>query len=106
MNRRHPRQDRREGSRKIAHTGAAPMPEGRSLGDLVEAEHFFDAAVAIRCDRKDSPGQRLAIADAHDDIVMKLTLFPVIDELVRSVAGAERFEQGSEDHGIGEGLNG
>ena len=82
------------------------MPESGSRRDLVETEHLFDAAVAIRCDRKDFAGQSFGIADTHDDVVVKLTLLPVVDNLVRSESGAERFEQGSEDHRIGEGLNG
>ena len=90
--RRRSPQDRRKRARELADAWAAPMPQRRARGDLVEAEDLFDAAVAIRCDRKDLARQRFLVLHAHDDVVVKLTLPPMIDEIVVSKSPAQRLE--------------
>lgn len=106
MVRRGALQNRRKRSREFTHPRAAPMPERRTRGHLVEADDLFDAAVTIRCDRKDLSGQRFALVNAHDHVVVELTLLPMIDEIVSTESLAQRLEQISEHHGIGEGLKG
>ena len=99
-------QDFRKRSGKFTHPRAAPVPERRALRNFVEAQHFLHAAVAVRCDRKDLAGQRFLVVEAHDDVVMKLALSPMIDEIVSAESRAQRLEQISRTIGTGQGLNG
>jgi hypothetical protein len=59
------------------------MPQGESVWNLGEAKHFLDPAVAVGRNDEDRAGKvGRACWNPHDDVVMKLTLPPVIDEFV------------------------
>jgi len=71
--------ERREISRKVGDVRAAPVPERVTLGDGVEEQDFFHAAVTVRCDDDD------ALTRAEHDVVVELTLRPVREHLERAM---------------------
>jgi hypothetical protein len=99
-------QEWREGSRKLGDLRTTPVPKRQSTGDFVEAEDLFDATVAVRGYHENTPGKaRRASTEAHDHIVVKFALFPVIDEYVRSETATDLFQQRSQNECIGKLLN-
>ncbi|MCU0683663.1 MAG: hypothetical protein MUF34_15715 [Polyangiaceae bacterium] len=92
---------------ELAVLGAALVPEGAALGQIGEAEHLFDAAVAVGGDDEHRARQaRAARLDTQHDVVVKLALLPVIDEFVGAAELAHRVEQRAEGHRGGQMVEG
>lgn len=75
-------EDGRKVAGEVRDVRAAPMPERPAIGDALESEHLFHAAVAVRGHDEN------AVGDAHDDVVVEFSLRPMVDELVPSVTRA------------------
>ena len=88
---------RREVAGEVGDMRAAPVPERRAVGDAVEGEHLLHAAIAVGGHDED-----LSAGNAHDDVMMKLPLPPVAEELVSTVSRAELVEERTEDERVGE----
>lgn len=91
--------DWRELSREVCDVRAAPAPERPAIGDGVEGEHLLHAAIAIGRDDEDEP-----IRQPNDDVVMELSLCPMIEQLVAAASDTELFKERSEDERISEVL--
>ena len=73
------------------------MPECRAIGDLREAEHFLDAAVAVRGHHEDRARQlRGAGRNAQHGVVVEFSLLPMFHDLVRSPPPLHQIEQAPE----------
>ena len=60
------------------------MPQSRSLRHLIKAEDLFHTAVAVRCDHENVATHFVCRRrNAKDNVVMKLPLLPMIEQLVR-----------------------
>jgi hypothetical protein len=88
------RQDGRKLAFELVTIRATRAPQAAAGGQRAEAEHLFDTAVAVGGDDQKRTGELArGSADSHDGIVMKFTLLPVIDELVRTPAPNELPEE-------------
>ena len=86
-------QNPRRGSRELVAVRTSHLPKSAAIWRLVEAEHFFDAAVAVRAHDQHWAGQVADILCAQNHVVMKLALRPVIKQLVRSAASLQCLKQ-------------
>ncbi len=66
----------------------ALVPKRVALGDLGEERDFLHAAVAIRAHDQDRSFEPARRREPQDDVVMKLPLFPMREELVAAVCAA------------------
>ena len=94
-----PAEHRAKVAREVGDARAAPVPQCPALRSALEGEHLFHAAVAVRRDDEDD-----SVRKPYDDVVMKLSLLPVIEQLVASVLRSEVVEERPEDEVIGEPL--
>ena len=84
-------------SGKVGVFWAAPMPKRKALRHVGEREHFFDAAVAVSGDDQNVTAEIwLGARYAHDQVVMKFALLPMIDQLVAAPATSHVFQQAAE----------
>ena len=99
--------DRARGLRsaEVGVVRTAHRPEGGALGDCVEAEDFLDAAIAVRRDHQDVARELARAGDAQHEVVVELSLRPVIEQLEGAESRAHLVETGSEDEGAGEGFD-
>jgi hypothetical protein len=76
----------------------ARVPQGKSVGNVGEAKHFFDSAVTVGGHDENGPGK---IGGGpwypHDDVVVELSLLPMIDELVSTPAAPNAIEERTEE---------
>ena len=86
-------QNPRRGSRELVAVRTSHLPKSAAIWRLVQAEHFFDAAVAVRAHDQHWAGQVADILCAQNHVVMKLALRPVIKQLVRSAASLQCLKQ-------------
>jgi hypothetical protein len=91
-------EDGAELSVEVAQVGAAVMPEGTPVGHVRQAQDLLDAAVAVRRDDQDASrelrsGRR---RQSKHDVVVKLALRPVRNELIASKPGHEVAEKDAE----------
>jgi hypothetical protein len=102
------REDGREIAVELGHVRAAVMPERGAVGDLGEAEDLLDPAVAVGGDDEDSAGQvgPRTVGQRQDQVVVKLALRPVRDEVVAAEASREVVEQCAEHEMAGELVDG
>ena len=77
----------RQVARELAVVGATVVPQGAAVRQRSEAKDFLHAAVAVGRDDQDAPGQRRASRHPHHDVVVKLALLPVVDQVVAAGAG-------------------
>ena len=96
------REHRNELPFELGRVWATRLPEGRAVGHLAKAEHLFHAAVAVRGNDENRPGQATEVAHTDDDVVVKLALCPMLDELVPPVSFAQPLQQGSQRERLGE----
>lgn len=74
------------------------MPQSKAVRNVGEAEHFFDSAVTVGGHDENGPGKIGGSRwDPHDDVVVELTLLPVMDELVSTPAVANAVEERTEE---------
>jgi hypothetical protein len=83
----------RERPLKLSIFGAAPTPESAPVGHVFETEHLLDAPVAVGRHDEDLPRERACVRHAHHDVVVKLALLPVIEQLVPAVVRADLIEE-------------
>jgi hypothetical protein len=69
------------------------MPEGVFLGDRVEAEDLFDAAVAVGRDDQDRSRKASVVLNPEKQVVVKLAPLPVIEHLVAAEISPQVGEQ-------------
>lgn len=100
-------EDRPQRASELAHVGAAVVPERATVGHLREREHLFDAPVAVRGNDENASGQPRSggLGEPEHDVVMKLALSPVGDEVVAAKAPLHRGEQTAENQAPGEGFH-
>jgi len=96
-------EDGGECAAEFGNVGAAVMPERRSIRQFGEAQHFFDATVAVG-GHNDNAAAQLAsdcFGQTQDNVVMKFALDPVGNQLVATIASGQLVEQSSEDEMAG-----
>src|SRR4051794_32530949 len=93
MNRLRALEDGRELALELRIPGAAMAPQGSLLWCLVEAEDLLNAAVAVRRDDQHRPWRRVRRVDPEEQVVVELTLLPVIEELVAAEPAPEVVEE-------------
>ena len=72
------------------------MPERRAIGQRIEGKDLLHTAVAIGGDHEERAGQgRAGIVNPNDDVVMELTLLPMVEKLVTAEARTDFFEEGT-----------
>jgi len=70
------------------------MPEGQGVHRLVEAENFFHATIAVRGNDQVLARQTwLGVRDTHENVVMKLALLMMHDQVIASPIAAYTFEE-------------
>jgi len=59
------------------------VPQSRAVWDIREAKDFLHAAIAVGGHNQNASGKHpVRRGDAENDVVVKLTLLPMVDELV------------------------
>src|SRR4029078_519854 len=72
------------------------VPQRSTIGNSGEGEDFLHAAIAVRRDHYDVSAEVINGGwHSQDDVVVELTLLPVIDELIASPLPAHLLEQGA-----------
>src|SRR6185369_8007532 len=86
-----------ERPRKFRIFRAPEVPERRWIYRFIEAEHFFDASVAIGRDHQVVPRQtRLGVGDADHHVVMKLTLLMMHEQVEAAPTSTYRIKERSQ----------
>ena len=80
-------------------------PKGASLWYLSEAEDLLDAAVAIGRHDEDGPAELVLRIDPQQQVVMELSLLPVVEDFVATESLSEVGQQGSEPKSRGKILD-
>lgn len=88
--------ERRKRSAELWIVWAPAAPQGISCRQFVEAQDLFYAAIAVRGDDDDPAWERRAGRQSQEEIVVELTLLPMVQELVAPASGAERSQEGVE----------
>jgi|HubBroStandDraft_1064217.scaffolds.fasta_scaffold310838_2 hypothetical protein len=93
-----PSKNRLQLADEIRECRTAMVPEGRAVGHVGKAQHFFDAAVAIGRDHEHTAGEsvRDALWQLEHDIVVELALSPMSHKLVAPETAGQVFEQSPE----------
>jgi hypothetical protein len=81
-------------------------PQSASRRGLVEAEDLLDAAVAVRGHDQDRPRQLALRIDSEQQIVMKLTLLPMVEDLVATESPAHVVEERTQAKVLGKLIDG
>lgn len=69
------------------------MPERRGIDRLVKAEDFFDTAITVGGDHQVLPRKaRPCVSDTDNDVVVKLALLVVDEQIVRTPVLADAVE--------------
>ena len=85
------RQDLRQLPLELGILGTTMMPERIRLRGPFKAQHLFDAAIAVRRnDQVLTRKPRSSVRHAHEDIVMKLTLLMVPEQIVAPQGSFQR----------------
>lgn len=80
-------------SLELTRLGTSPTPEATWHRSLRKAEHLFDPAVAVGGNHEEWAGEGGRVSYADHDVVMKLALRVVIEELVVAEMLADVSEQ-------------
>ena len=88
--------------RELGIRRTSQRPKRAALRNFGKRQNLFDAAIAVRRYDEDWPRKRavdLGFVNAENDIMMKLALRPVRDELERAELLAHFFEKAPEHQG-------
>jgi hypothetical protein len=80
------------------------MPQGSAVWKFRKRKDFFDSSIAIGGHDQKRRGPP-SVSHAEDDVVVKLALLPVFEELETSEALTKSIKQLSENQLVSEGLN-
>jgi hypothetical protein len=73
--------------------GTPMTPKSASCRWLTEAKNFLHATVAVRGDHQDRARQPVPRINSENQIMMKLALLPVVDDLVATVPTSHVVEE-------------
>lgn len=89
---------------KVRIVGAPRVPQSVVRRDVREASDLFHSAVAVRGHQQDLSAETTSTSDPYYDVVMKLSLFAMVDELVPIVLFAKRRENRAQGEVFGQPL--
>jgi hypothetical protein len=97
-------EDRPEVTAELRDGRTAVVPEGATVWDVQERQDLFHSTVAVRGDDENASRQdgRRRVGQSEDDVVVKLPLRPVGDQVVAAEAALDLVKQGAEDEAAGE----
>jgi hypothetical protein len=83
----------RQDTAKFVILRTAMPPEGSLCRCFTEAHQFLDAAVAIRRDDEHRTWQLILRVDFEEQVMMKLSLLPVVENFVASEPASHVFQE-------------